>query len=62
MEQDYVNTTTPLYQPNQIDLATSEQVSILKTWLMISILTNITTTLVVIGLLIFVYYSLLLEM
>lgn len=58
--------TAPFYQPHQSelvnpDVATNSQMAALKKWIIASIVSNIATSLGIIGFLIFIYYTLLIE-
>jgi hypothetical protein len=66
MNQDYIKPTTPLYQPNQMEMtpsdsATSNQVVDLKKWIIGSVISNILISLGIVAFLIFIYYTLLIE-
>ncbi len=68
MGHDYINPSAPnIYQQlhqNEValsDLATSDQIADLKKWIIASIVSNIAISLGIIGFLIFIYYTLLIE-
>jgi len=64
MNQDYNKPTAPFYQQSnnpENDIATSDQVAELKKWIIASIVSNIMISLGIVGFLIFIYYTLLIE-
>ena len=64
MNQEY-NPTAPFYQSHQSelvnDVATTSQVAGLKKWIIVSTVSNIAISFGIIGFLIFIYYTLLIE-
>ncbi len=69
MNQDYIKPTAPFYQQSDLvqrpmetsDLATTSQVADLKKWIIVSTVSNIAISFGIIGFLIFIYYTLLIE-
>ena len=69
MAQEYNKPTAPFYQQDmthvndsECDSAISDQVYSLQKWVILSIVGNVMSTIGIIGFLIFIYYSLLIEL
>ncbi len=66
MGHDYTNSSVPSYQLHQPEvdpsnLATSDEIADLKKWIIASIVSNTVISFGIVGFLIFIYYTLLIE-